>query len=256
MSNRKPIVPVLAIEHLDVRFGGNNAIDDLSLNLHAGELIVIVGKNGSGKTTLLNAISGFVPLTGHIVLAGINISSAVSWQRARMGIVRTFQTPRWFGRLSEDEDIFVTWAARSLNSTRTLLGRGGDILKSLRLRRSQNWNRDAVCMFEPDLGSARVREIERIRVNRPRVALLDEPFSGLNSAERDGVISQIQKLIVDGCAVLLVEHQLELAISISHTVLELDQGRPVFYGSMQQFRVHKRSTSDENEPKTSDTPID
>jgi ABC-type branched-subunit amino acid transport system ATPase component len=238
MTSAKP--PVLRVTGLTVRFGGLKAVDDVSLDLDTGQVTALVGSNGSGKTTLLNAVSGLVPSTGRVVLAGTDVTSDRPWQRARRGIVRTFQTPRRFERLSVAEELVLSAASRSLDPSGTLLARARAALTGFRVLRPAG--RGAAAPDAGlDIGAARAHELERTCASSPAVVLLDEPFSGLRPGQSEEVLRWITRLSAGGSAILLVEHRLDLALAVARQVIALDRGRRVFAGPASGFKDWRAS---------------
>jgi len=234
--------PVLRLEHITVRFGGITALDDVSLALRAGEVCGLIGPNGAGKTTLFDVISGVRAAdAGQVVLDGTDITGWGAVRRARAGLRRTFQRVQTYGWLSTADNVLagLEWE-----------GGGGGLLADLvasptrrRRERARRERVDRVLEFcgvdgvrdEPagslPIGTARMVEVARAIVERPRVLLLDEPTSGLEEAEVNRLGDRIRAIRGDeSCAVLLVEHDVGFVMGLCDRVVVLDLGRVLATG--------------------------
>ncbi|HUF84374.1 MAG TPA: ABC transporter ATP-binding protein [Acidimicrobiia bacterium] len=234
--------PVRRLEHVTVRFGGITALDDVDLELRAGEVCGLIGPNGAGKTTLFDVISGVrPPEAGRVVLDGSDITRWGAVRRARAGLRRTFQRVQTYGWLSSADNVLAAleWE-----------GGGGGLLADLvasptRRRREQARREqvDRVLEFcgvdavrdEPagslPIGTARMVEVARAMVERPRVLLLDEPTSGLEDSEVERLADRIRAIRGDeSCAVLLVEHDVGFVMGLCDRVVVLDLGRVLATG--------------------------
>jgi branched-chain amino acid transport system ATP-binding protein len=184
---------LLTIEHLDMRFGGLSALEDLNLAVPAGGIYGLIGPNGAGKTTVFNLISGFVhPTGGRIFLDGADITASPPHRITTQGIARTFQNIRLFGELSVLDNVLVGFHCRRHATW------GEAILRLPRYRREDA----AQCLHAHQLlakvgladaaaqpagtlpyGHQRHLEIARALATGPRLLLLDEPAAGLNPQE-------------------------------------------------------------------------
>ena len=227
---------LLSIRNLSIHFGGLKAVDEVSFDLYPGEILGLLGPNGAGKTTCFNAISGvYRPTAGEIFLNGQKTNGLPPHRMAELGVGRTFQIVRPFSGLSVSDNVAVALGgshyrgnfARSLvpwrkkdvvEEARTILGTVG--LSDMAERRAG---------LLP-IGNLRRLEIARALALRPRLLLLDESFSGLRHAE----ILQIEKLIRTirdgGIAVLLIEHNMKVAMGLSDRIVVLDHGRKLAEG--------------------------
>jgi len=228
--------PVLSVNSLCVSFGGLVAVQNVSFEIYSNTVTVLVGKNGCGKTSLLNALSGFVPATGMLKLGSCDVTSLLAWQRVRMGIARTFQIPRVFDRLSEEERQNIR-VGRSRGVPRNAISRALSVCSTLRIPRLIDGEHET---NSNESNSVAVRELEYILSASPKVVLLDEPFSGIGREERDQLSIKIRILKDSGCALIVVEHQLDAAMQLADSVLELDQGTVVFLGSRDEFNSRKQ----------------
>jgi branched-chain amino acid transport system ATP-binding protein len=238
-----------------VRFGGVTALDHVSIEAGAGEVLGLIGPNGAGKTTLFDVFSGIRPPTsGQVVLDGLDVTGRSATWRSRHGIRRTFQRQQMFGWLTVEENVLVALEWR---------GGGGGLLADLaalptrrRRERDRRLRSDAALeacgllalRAEPagklPIGRARMVEMARAIVDEPRVLLLDEPTSGLEEADTRSLGESIQRVCRDtGCAVVLVEHDVGFVMDQCHRVVVLDLGTVIATGTPGEIR-HNRAVQD------------
>jgi branched-chain amino acid transport system permease protein len=225
----------LAVQKVSKRFGGNQVLRDVSLELHGGELLALIGPNGSGKTTLLNLVNGFVRAdAGTITLNGFSYRHLPPAACAHRGLGRTFQVPRLVDELTVAQNVQLG-----------LLGLGRQrVLQSLvswpLLRRRERKDLERarqVCRFlglpsevidrkagQLPLGLKRIVEIGRAVVAGSRVICLDEPAAGLNETERQRLHEVLRALVAAGRAVLLVEHNTRFVLDVCDRIVLLRDG--------------------------------
>lgn len=225
--------PVLVTEHVTKSFSGVTALANVSLEVFEGERVGLIGPNGAGKTTLFNCILGLSPVSrGTVTLDGNDVTGEPVHVRARLGMGRTFQRIELFSGATVREHLLI--AERTRRGTgrlwKDLLGRGrptaeeidacDDVLERLGL---------AALADEPiehlSLGQGRLVEVGRALMTRPRILLLDEPSSGLDRQETADLAATLRSIQEErGCAVLLVEHDVELVSSFTERSYVLDFG--------------------------------
>ena len=224
----------LVLEGVSRHFGGLKAVDQVNLTLRPGERHALIGPNGAGKTTLFNVISGELRATeGHITLNGADVTRLAPHQRAARGIARTFQITKLFPNLTVLENMLVACEAldrrkftmhRPLSSCADLVDRATNLLDEFRLS-----------PFRQELarnlsyGDQRKLEVALSMAGRPRVLLLDEPMAGLSSVERDAMQALLQKLD-PSIAVLLIEHDIDVAFAFAERITVFYQGRVLTEG--------------------------
>jgi branched-chain amino acid transport system ATP-binding protein len=216
---------VLLEENLHKKFGGVVALDGVSLSLGAGELVGVIGPNGSGKTTLINVISGYVkPDRGRVVFDGRDITSLKPHQRARLGIVRSFQFPLISNNLTVRENVKIAVAALHGYSLRPIDGRAvEDILDLFGLREVAD-----VKVGKISEGHRKLLDVAMAMVHKPRVVLLDEPTSSVSSREKFAVMDRVVEILRERrVAALVVEHDLEVVKSYMDRVVEMNNGRVI-----------------------------
>jgi branched-chain amino acid transport system ATP-binding protein len=218
----------LQVDGLSVRFGNVHAVTDVSISLRAGEVAGLIGPNGAGKTTFIDAISGFVASTGTIRLDDRPIDQLRAFARARAGLVRTWQSVELFDGLNVRDNVRV--ATEHLRSR--------EIVRSILLPTRPTWSRRVDEVLErlgighlaeamPNELSAGHRQrvgIARALVSDATVLLLDEPAAGADHSETGELGSLIREVAEQGAAVLLIEHDMDLVLSVTSTLHVLDTG--------------------------------
>jgi branched-chain amino acid transport system ATP-binding protein len=229
-----PDAPALEAHKVTVRFGGMTALNDITVTARAGTITGLIGPNGAGKTTLFNVVCGLqTPNTGRVLLDGVDVTRQAPHRRARRGLARTFQRLELFTSLTVRDNVRV----------------GGDI--------HNRWSRDGGAaptadeileltglaqladreVSEIPTGQARVVELARALMTRPRVLLLDEPAAGQSDDETEAFGHLLRRLAGDGLAVVLVEHDMSLVMDVCEVIHVLDYGRMIALGSPDEVRA-------------------
>jgi ABC-type branched-subunit amino acid transport system ATPase component len=238
----------LAVSALRKRFGGVIALDGCSLVAEAGRTHALVGPNGSGKTTTLNLISGFYPTDeGKVTLGDVDITGLAPNRIARMGVGRTFQTPKLLGDMSVLDNVMLgAYASErasaleiALNLPRARRDRRVTTASALRFIRFVGLEgRLHDLAGELPHGQQRLVEIARALAGRPGILLLDEPAAGLSLDELSRLGELIRTIAQEGTTVLIVEHHLELIAQISDSVTVLDRGGLLAEGTPAEVFAH------------------
>jgi branched-chain amino acid transport system ATP-binding protein len=217
----------LAVEEISVRFGGLQALQDVNLEVHAGAVNGLIGPNGAGKTTLFNVITGLqAPTQGRVRLGGEDVTRLSPHRRARLGIARTFQRLELFGTLTARENVQMAAETRRRRPTGVSSRTEADtILAHIGLSHVADEPTDLL-----PTGLARLVELGRALATGPSVLLLDEPSSGLNQEETIELGQVLVDLAGRGVAVLLVEHDMSLVMSVCDQVHVLDLGKIISSG--------------------------
>ena len=226
---------LLDVQGVTVQFGGVTAVNDASLSVENGTVTGLIGPNGAGKTTLFNVISGLQPPNkGRIRFAGADLTKASVNARAKAGIGRTFQRLEAFGSLTVRENIQV---ARDIHSGARSWLRGrkdrsvDELIDRVGVRRYADQRADSV-----PTGVARLLEMARALAIHPKLLLLDEPSSGLDEAETEAFGDLLRALAVDGTAILMVEHDMDLVMGVCDHIHVLEFGRIIATGAPEQIR--------------------
>jgi branched-chain amino acid transport system ATP-binding protein len=237
-------VTALTVSGLTHDFGGLRALDDLSFEVPVGQRRVLLGPNGAGKTTLFNAITGLLtPMTGRIQLFQDDVTALAPHRRARLGLGRTFQVTTLFPRLTVLESVLL--AVQGADRARFSLLRPRTAYRHLWEQTERllgEWSladRRDVPTRELSYGEQRQVELLLALAGRPRVLLLDEPTAGLAGPETTAVVRMIQRFPRD-VTVLLIEHDMDVALALADRVTVLHQGRVVAEGSREEIQADRR----------------
>ena len=239
---------VLEVRDVRVRFGGADAVAGLSLSVHAGEVVGLIGPNGAGKTVTFNVLSGLQrPTAGRVLLGGQDVTASPPHVRAALGLARTFQVVQLFAGMTVRENVMVAahrftragllTDALRLPARRRALAEAGEradaVLAFLGLEALSGADAGAL-----PVGQARLVELARALSLRPSVLLLDEPASGLDPAETEGFVNLLARIrAVLGCAILLVEHDMDVVMPLCDHLVVLDFGRVLAAGTPAQVRA-------------------
>jgi branched-chain amino acid transport system permease protein len=215
-------VPVLSVSGLSVAFGGVHALEQVELEVREGELVGLIGPNGAGKTTLIDAVTGFVPFTGQVKLDGQDIGRMAAYERARLGLARTWQNTDLFDDLEVGENVAVAGGATGA-------------LDLVHL----GWAAEAM----PDQlseGARKLVGVARALGGSPRLLCLDEPAAGLDARESDELGRSLRALADRGQTTLLIDHDMGLVLSICDRVVVLEFGRVIADGPPEAVRQNER----------------
>jgi branched-chain amino acid transport system ATP-binding protein len=231
---------LLAIEGVIRRFGGLIAVNNVSFDVEAGEILSVIGPNGAGKSTLFKLIAGFVkPTAGHILLDGKRIDGLRPHAIAARGLVRTFQETTVFREMTALENVAVAHHLRRRASIaaellatpsvraeqKEFLSDSREILARLGLAGLEN----ELARNLPH-GHLRALGIAMALAVRPRVILLDEPFTGMNSEETERAVEIVRSIRAGGVTVVLVEHDMGAVMRISDRIVVLNFGTLIASG--------------------------
>ena len=233
---------ILNLEKISVYFGGNIAVNEVSLTITKGTITGLIGPNGAGKTTLFNVISGLLaPSSGRVLFAERDITSLAPHKRARFGIGRTFQRLELFNSLSVIDNLRVSLEISNQwnNSKHAILGSNinSEIDRILDLT-GLNSVRNKMASELPT-GQARLVELARALVLSPKLLLLDEPASGQNDEETESFGLLLRQLCDSGISIFLVEHDMSLVMNTCDLVNVLDFGSLIAKGTPVEIQEHE-----------------
>ncbi|GGL98512.1 branched-chain amino acid ABC transporter ATP-binding protein/permease [Deinococcus aerophilus] len=243
-SKPQPGTPLLSVQHAVKQFGGLRAVGDVSFELRAGEILGLIGPNGAGKSTMFNLITGVNPATsGRVSFLGQDISRRSAGHIHRLGLSRTFQHVKVLPDLTLLENTMMGGYAR---------GRAGIIRSMLHLERREEaaLQHEALRQlarvglgdqaFAPAgglaLGQQRILEIARALVADPALLLLDEPAAGLRYGEKMELVALLRRLRDEGVTILLVEHDMELVMTLVDRLVVMNYGEKLAEGTPQQVQ--------------------
>jgi branched-chain amino acid transport system ATP-binding protein len=222
------------------RFGGLQALDNVSFSIARREIYGLIGPNGAGKTTLFNLLTGvYVPDAGSFRFQGRELARRPPHEIAAAGIARTFQNIRLFANLSALENVMIgrhvrTHAGvfgavlrdrRTLAEERDIVARALTLLEYVGIRPRANDRAGSL-----PYGDQRRLEIARALATEPQLLALDEPAAGMNPAERLALGKLVGRIRDDGTTVLLIEHDVRLVMNVCDRVMVLDYGQKIAEG--------------------------
>ncbi|MET4210949.1 ABC transporter ATP-binding protein [Bradyrhizobium sp. LA2.1] len=232
---------LLKVENVTVRFGGLVAVSDFSLDVAQGTIHALIGPNGAGKSTTFNCISRFYqPTSGRVVFDGMDITRAPASEMAGRGIARSFQNLELFNELTVLENVMIGAHVHCGGSLRDWLQAKPPVvmrhIESVIERTGLGPYREHKAR-NLDFGHQKLLELARALAIRPRLLLLDEPAAGLRNREITSLDRLLTDLVrTDGLTVLIVEHVMQLVMSISDRVTVLNFGTKIAEGTPQQVR--------------------
>lgn len=238
--------PLLEVRDLRRSFGGVPAVDGVSFTVDAGEIVALIGPNGSGKSTTANIVTGTLSCDGGtITVAGDELTNRAPWLIARQGLARTFQIARVWGRMTVAENLLVAGTdVRAENVVSSLFRRGRLRAEQRRLETEVERVLDVLSLTRLaearaevlSGGQKRLLEFGRIMMSRARVLVLDEPLAGVNPVMCAALQGVIERFRENGCAVLLIEHNLQAVEETSNRVVVMATGKVIAEGTFASVR--------------------
>jgi branched-chain amino acid transport system ATP-binding protein len=244
--------PILDVSQMTMDFGGIRALDKLDLKVYSGEIAALIGPNGAGKTTFFNCLTGiYIPTKGDIRLNPVNGGPQVDLKGllpnkvTEHGLARTFQNIRLFPKMTVLENVMI---GRHCRTKAFIIGA---IFRGSRTRREEKdivdqsyailekvGLQDFVNEYAQNLpyGAQRRLEIARALATEPSLLLLDEPAAGMNPFETSKLVNLIRKISEEGLAILLIEHDMKLVMSLSDRIYVVDYGKKIAEGNPTEIR--------------------
>jgi branched-chain amino acid transport system ATP-binding protein len=245
-----PVAAALVVEGLYKHFGGVVAVDKCSFRALKGQVTGLIGPNGAGKSTAIDLISGFkLPDAGTIFFEGTAIQGLPPHRISRMGLIRTFQTPREWSNLTVLENVLLArWNPKREALWRSLTGPG----RVQRLTSKSEHSRAREMLIELGLdklaseragnlsgGQKRLLEFARIRMAEPQLVILDEPMGGVNPVLGERMVAAIEGFIASGTTVIIVEHNLPFIERVAQHVIVMAQGAVIASGPFESLRSNQ-----------------
>jgi ABC-type branched-subunit amino acid transport system ATPase component/ABC-type branched-subunit amino acid transport system permease subunit len=227
---------LLSANGIGVHYGGVVALDDVTFDVRAGEIVGLIGPNGAGKTTCIDAMSGFAPSTGTVTLGDQRVDGLKPHERSRLGLGRTFQGIELYDDLTVRENVAVgtVAAANRKDDTAAPSDQDIDTLFGV-LQLTEVADRS---VSELSQGQRQLVSVARALAGRPRIVLLDEPAAGLDSTESQWLGQRLKSVRDAGVTVLMVDHDMELVLEICDRIIVLDLGRVIAQGTPQEIQTN------------------
>jgi branched-chain amino acid transport system ATP-binding protein len=220
---------VLETRELTRRFGGVDAVCDLSLAVDEGTVLGVIGPNGAGKSTLINLITGHVkPSRGRVMVDGRDVTGRRPWVVAKERVARTFQIVKPFRNLTVRENVAIgaMFGPERAGSARTAIEQADEALDRVGLT-----DRAELTPGELSVADARRLELAKALAMRPRLLLLDEVMAGLRPDEIQPSLDLIRSLRDDGVTIIVVEHVMKAIMAVSDELLVMNEGRELMRGA-------------------------
>jgi ABC-type branched-subunit amino acid transport system ATPase component len=255
LATARPVVSpsesaILVVEGLCKHFGGVVAVDNCSFRAAKGQVTGLIGPNGAGKSTAIDLISGFkLADAGTVFFEGIAIQGLPPHRISRLGLIRTFQTPReWPGLTVLENVLLARWDPERESLWRGLIGprlshrsasksdlsRAREILAEFGLDKLANERAGKLSG-----GQKRLVEFARIRMAEPQLVILDEPMGGVNPVLGERIVAAIEGFIASGTSVIIVEHNLPFIERVAHQVIVMSQGAVIAAGPFESLRSNQ-----------------
>lgn len=231
---------VLQTDKLTKKFGGLIAVNNFDLKVSQGQISSLIGPNGAGKTTVFNVVTGIYKADGgKILFKGEDLAGKKTHQIIKKGIARTFQNIRLFSNMTCLENVMSGQHCRSNEGTWTsILQTPGQKKEELEIKKNSENRLKQVGLwkYRDELakniayGNQRMLEIGRALASNPDLLILDEPSSGLNDKESEDLMDFLKEIIKDNLTILLIEHDMNVVMGISHWVTVMDEGKKIAEG--------------------------
>lgn len=237
---------LLNANNLSMRFGGLVAINDFSMEIYQNEILGLIGPNGAGKTTVYNMLTGFLkPTSGNIFFKKEKITALKPYQIAKKGIVRTFQSLKTFSEISVIENMLISNHLSIKSSFIDIIIKKNKLQKEE--KQATETSMEILKLFGLDKKSCEIAsklsyaeqrhlEIARALAAKPKLLLLDEPAAGMNQNESEYLLEKIYKIRNSGVAVMIIEHDMKVIMSISDRIIVLGNGKMLASGTPFEIR--------------------
>ena len=228
---------LLQVQGVTKRFGGLQALTQVTFDLPKGQILGLIGPNGAGKTTLFNTINGvYHPEEGRILFQGKDVTNKMPYHLAKMGMARTHQIVRPLNELSVRENVMVGACFGHENQSLSKAAKIADeVLEfvGLHIRADQ---------LAGSLNVAQKKRLEMARAlaSHPHLLLLDEVLAGLNPSEIDGMIQMVLDIRAQGVTIIMIEHLMKAVMNVSDRILVLDYGTQIAEGSPSEIVSHPK----------------
>ncbi len=237
---------LLDVKNLSIRFGGLKAVDDVTMNIEAGEIFGIIGPNGAGKTTFFNMCSGvYRPTAGEVYFEGTNLVGKKPEEICRLGLARTFQNIKLFNYMTVLDNVKIGFHTKTKThmfdaiarnkrfreDEKLIHERGLELLHMLRLEEQQDTKAGNL-----SYGMQRKVEIARALATDPKLLMLDEPAAGMNAHESRELSNFIKLINSQGYTVALIEHDMKFVMSTCERIMVLNFGKKIAEGEPEMIK--------------------
>ena len=231
---------ILQTDKLTKKFGGLIAVNNFDLRVSQGQISSLIGPNGAGKTTVFNVVTGIYKADGgKVIFKGEDLAGKKPHQIIKKGIARTFQNIRLFSNMTCLENVMAGQHCCSNEGTwSSVLQTPGQKKEELEIKKNAESRLKQVGLwkYRDELakniayGNQRMLEIGRALATNPDLLVLDEPSSGLNDKESEDLMDFLKEIIKDNLTILLIEHDMNVVMGISHWVTVMDEGKKIAEG--------------------------
>jgi len=236
---------LLRAQAISKSFGGVRAVQNVSIAVPENSIFPLIGPNGPGKSTVINLLSGiYQPDAGDLIFKDTDLIGLAAHQRVRLGIARTFQKIRLFKQLTLLENVLAGfhihqdapfWKYLVYGNAGRFREEARELLDFVGLASHASARAGAL-----PYGQQRMLEIARALATRPRLFMLDEPAAGLNGSEVDFLLDRLTRIGGRGVTMVVVEHNMDLVMSVAHRVFVMDHGEPLFEGTPRDVQANPR----------------
>ena len=228
---------LLQVQGVTKRFGGLQALTQVTFDLPKGQILGLIGPNGAGKTTLFNTINGvYHPEEGRILFQGKDVTNKMPYHLAKMGMARTHQIVRPLNELTVRENVMVGACFGHENQS---LGKAGKIADEV-LEFVGISSRTDQLAGSLNVAQKKRLEMARALASHPHLLLLDEVLAGLNPSEIDGMIQMVLDIRAQGVTIIMIEHLMKAVMNVSDRILVLDYGTQIAEGSPSEIVSHPK----------------
>jgi len=228
---------LLSIQEITKRFGGLQALTNVTFDLPEGQILGLIGPNGAGKTTLFNAINGvYPPDEGRVIFRERDVTKAKTYHHARMGMARTHQIVQPLNELTVLENVMVGACFGRENQN---LGNAAQIAEEVLEFVGLAFRSDQLA---GSLNVAQKKRLEMARAlaSRPYLLLLDEVLAGLNPSEITGMVEMVKKIRDRGITIIMIEHVMKAVMNVSDRIIVLDYGEQIAEGTPEEISSNEK----------------
>jgi branched-chain amino acid transport system ATP-binding protein len=228
---------LLSIQGVTKRFGGLQALTNVTFDLPEGQILGLIGPNGAGKTTLFNSISGvYVPDEGRVTFLGKDVTKAKTYEHARMGMARTHQIVQPLNELTVRENVMVgACFGRENRSLKQAAEVVEEVLEFLGIEKRIDQLAGSL-----NVGQKKRLEMARALAARPYLLLLDEVLAGLNPSEIGGMVETVKKIRDRGITIIMIEHVMKAVMNVSDRIVVLDYGQQIAEGTPEEISSNEK----------------